>query len=141
HFIIQAAAILLLYFSQNSLLAIYIGMAAMGYGFSALWPAVFGFTEQYLGLTDRICSFYVFLVGGTCLITPFIMSTGFQANPVILIYSTGGFVLVSGILFVTVRIWIALDSPKNKPKSIENQPKMVNGMPLKEINGNIVAVK
>lgn len=116
HFVIQLISVGIFYINSDNETMIYIGMALMGYGFSAPWPAIFSFTEEYLGLTARICAFYTFLVGVTCLITPMILTNGFKNHPFVLIHITGALTLISCFLFAIVRFWIWKNQSKTSGK-------------------------
>lgn len=130
HFVIQLISVGIFYINSNNLTMIYIGMALMGYGFSAPWPAIFSFTEEYLGLTARICAFYTFLVGVTCLITPMVLTNGFKNHPFVLMHITGVLTLISCLLFAIVRFWIW----KNQSKTNRTVTRIV----LSDINVNNV---
>src|SRR5699024_5159298 len=56
----------------------------IGYGFSAMWPAMFAFTERHLRLTDRVCSLFSFLCGAVSLVIPLVLGQSFKSNPLIL---------------------------------------------------------
>jgi len=110
HYFIQTFSVGLLFFGRDNITLIYIGNAISGYGYSAIWPAMFAFTEQYLKLTDRICSFFSFLAGTMALVIPLVLGQIFMSYPLILLFLIAGFVLTSFTLFVIVRVWICLDA-------------------------------
>lgn len=109
HFALQLIGLLILYTGRHSLTMLYLGTATLGFGFSALYPAVFAFTQETIGLSERVCSMYAFLVGGTCLLTPLVLSQVFHSYPEVLMFISAGFITCSCTLFVVLRIWIALD--------------------------------
>ena len=145
HFLLQVAALTFFYaFCLDSRPLIYAGMAFLGYAFSAIWPAIFGFTEQHLGLTSRICSLYTFLVGVNGLITPLILSYGFRENPLVLVYITASCVVISATLFTTVRLWILQNNyaASKRGRRRSKVLKLDSGKKaLKDVNGNVVAGK
>ena len=84
--------------------------SALGYGMSAMWPALMAFTERHLRLSDQICSMYSFLSGICSLIIPMIMSQTLKARPLLLFYLCGLFTSISLVLFISVWIWILYSS-------------------------------
>ncbi|KAH9405926.1 hypothetical protein TYRP_014223 [Tyrophagus putrescentiae] len=119
HFALQLSSLAFLYTFRHSLPMIYVGTATLGWGFSALYPAVFAFTEETIGLTNHACSLYAFLVGFTCLLTPLVLSQVFHTYPVVLMLISGAFITCSCTLFIVARTWILLD--EKKVKLVENK--------------------
>ncbi|CAG2163524.1 unnamed protein product, partial [Oppiella nova] len=54
HFLIVIIGFILLFFSQNSLVVLRIANLVLGFGFSALFPAMFAFIKQYIDITNQI---------------------------------------------------------------------------------------
>ena len=130
HYLIQFGALGTLFWvttstminSDTSLTLIYAGSAALGFGFSAIFPGMFAFTEQNLGLTDRVGSFYVCLVGSVALVIPLMLSQLFHLKPHLVLMSiTGTFCMLSFVIFLVVRSWITLtQTDKNKSEKKKN---------------------
>lgn len=112
HYLICLASFGLLYLGSGSLLFIQLTTAALGFGFSALWPAWFSFTEKYLKLTDQVSSCFSFLFGVTSLIIPFVLGQLFEKYPVVLLIMEIAFLVISLVLFIVVKLWIASDLKK-----------------------------
>ncbi|KAH9395222.1 hypothetical protein TYRP_020981 [Tyrophagus putrescentiae] len=109
HYVVCLASFAFLYLGRNHLLLIYLGTAALGYGFSALWPAWFSFTEKYLKLTDKVSSCFSFLFGVTSLLIPFVMGQLFERYPIVLLIIEVAFLCFSLVLFAVIKLWIARD--------------------------------
>ena len=82
----------------------------LGYGMSAMWPALLAFSERHLHLSNQICSMYSFLSGICALIIPLIMGQTFKARPLLLFYLCGLYITISLVMFVIVWIWILYSS-------------------------------
>lgn len=109
HYLILIGSIVFLYLYQTNLNAIYLGNVLLGFGFSAIWPGLFGFTEHFLGLTDRVCTYFAFNAGTACLVIPLLLGSTFKAHPIVLLEAIFLFTVLSFVIFLSVRAWIALD--------------------------------
>ncbi|KAH9392164.1 hypothetical protein TYRP_005232, partial [Tyrophagus putrescentiae] len=114
HYVILLGSIAFLYLTQHNLNAIYAGNVVLGFGFSAIWPGLFGFTEHFLGLTARVCTLYAFCAGTACLVIPLLLGSTFKAHPIVLLEAIFVFTVVSFIIFSFVRIWILIDSRRER---------------------------
>lgn len=112
HYVIAAIGYFTLLFGRNSQSWLYAGSAIMGYGYSAMWPAILAFAEHHLRLSDRICSFYSFLTGLLSMTIPVILGMTFDQHPMILFLLVGIYMSISCSMFVGVRFWIYLNSNK-----------------------------
>lgn len=108
HYLIQIASMIGLFFGRNSETAIFLCTASLGLGFSAIWPGMFAFTETNLRLTDRICSLFVFLSGSIATVTPLILGQVFKSYPILLMYITTVYIIISMSLFLTAKYWNAI---------------------------------
>ena len=72
HFVIIIAAQTCLYFGRHNRTIIYITTVLLGYGFSAMWPAILAFTERHFKLSNRIGSLLFFFAGLATIFTPFL---------------------------------------------------------------------
>ncbi|OTF75103.1 hypothetical protein BLA29_002080 [Euroglyphus maynei] len=53
HYVIIIISLIWLNVTHYSEVSIYLGTAFLGYGFSAMWPAMVSFAEHHIGLTDQ----------------------------------------------------------------------------------------
>ena len=96
--------------------------SALGYGMSAMWPAVLAFTERHLRLSNQICSMYSFLSGICSLIIPLILGQTFNSRPLLLFYLCGIFISISLVIFVIALLWILSSSSSTKTTSSSSSP-------------------
>lgn len=116
HYGLIVSGLSLIYLGRHVHLAIYLGSGLLGYGFSAMQPAMMAFTERHLLLTDRVASFYAFIGAFFSLVTPLILGQLFHAFPLVLFLIEAAFYSVSITCFALLRIWIALT-----PRRIQQQ--------------------
>ncbi|KAI2805923.1 hypothetical protein BLOT_004933 [Blomia tropicalis] len=121
HFVIVIIAQSILFFGHDSPPLIYVGTVILGYGFSAMWPAILAFTDRYFRLSNRVGSLLFFFAGVFSLFTPFIVGPFLESNPLVLYAFEGFYILVSIILFIILRIWIGFHEPNEKSFSIFNK--------------------
>src|SRR5699024_7500786 len=74
HYTIIVGSLVLLYLGHSSHRLIYAGTVTIGYGFSAMWPAILDLTEGKLRLSPRITATYSFLVGLSALSMPLLLN-------------------------------------------------------------------
>lgn len=84
----------------------------LGYAFSAIWPAVFAFTERHFRLSHRVCSTYCFLAGLLSLSVPLVLGRTFQSMPMILFAIEVIFFSVMFAAYVFVNVLIYRDTGK-----------------------------
>lgn len=108
HFVFLISGWSLIYFFRTDLTMIYIGSAVLGYGFSAMVPAINAFTERHFKFSDTVASMYTCTCGATSLLIPFLLGVYFDENPLLLMYMVSGFIIISLTFFLLVRVWIAL---------------------------------
>lgn len=83
-----------------------------GYAFSAIWPAMFAFTERHLRLSHRVCSTYCFLAGLLSLTVPLVLGQTFQSTPMILFAIEVVFFSAMFAAFTLVNVLIYRDTGK-----------------------------
>ncbi|CAG2172181.1 unnamed protein product, partial [Oppiella nova] len=106
HFIVIGVALTVLYFGQTSERLIWFGNVIIGFGFSAVFPAIFAFAEQYIKVNDKISTVLVFSSASLALFTPFILGPFLENNAFILIEYEIVFFTASVLLFVVILfIW------------------------------------
>lgn len=136
HYVLLIGSIVFIYFGRDNLTMIYAGnvilgeffllsqkksiikffqcqKCILGFGFSAIWPGLFAFTEHFLHLTDRVCTVFAFFAGSACLIIPLVLGQVFHSYPIILIIVIGVFTIISFTLFLFVRVWIFFNEKMN----------------------------
>lgn len=106
HFLIIIAGHLVLLMGRHQVQYIYVGTVILGFGFSAMWPAILAFTDRYLALTNRVGSLLFFFAGVISLFTPFIIGRFLQATPLILFAFEGAYITTSLALFIVLRLLI-----------------------------------
>ncbi|KAH9395173.1 hypothetical protein TYRP_020929 [Tyrophagus putrescentiae] len=106
HFLIIIAGHLVLYTGRHQTEYIYAGTVVLGFGFSAMWPAILAFTDRYLALTNRVGSLLFFFAGVVSLFTPFIIGRFLQDTPLILFAFEGVYILAALVLFILLRLLI-----------------------------------
>jgi sugar phosphate permease len=60
HLLILVIAVTILFFGQNSLTFLWFAVLIIGFGFGPLFAAIFAFIEQYIEMTDRIGTIFLF---------------------------------------------------------------------------------
>lgn len=115
HYVLQLAALAVLFFGHShGLPLIYGGTALLGFGYSATWPGMFAFTEVHLVLTDRIGALFVALTAVIGVITPLVLGQTFKTAPIMLLYLTAAYSAVSFGLFLVLRFWVRADEQQQK---------------------------
>ena len=136
HFGIIITAITILFYGRDQLWYITMATGLLGYGFSAMWPAMFAFTERHLRLSDKVCSLYSFLSGAVSLVIPLVLAQSFRSHPLILFSLEAIFITISLILFILVKLWILIDNNNNNNNNIIVR----RGSVTSRNNGNISTV-
>ncbi|OTF70693.1 hypothetical protein BLA29_005916 [Euroglyphus maynei] len=104
HLVIIIAAQTCLYFGRHNLTIIYITTALLGFGFSAMWPAILAFTERHFKLSNRIGSLLFFFAGLATIFTPFLIARYLETWPEVLFVFEGSYLVASIILFISVKL-------------------------------------
>lgn len=104
HFVIIIVAQTCLYFGRHNRTIIYITTVLLGYGFSAMWPAILAFTERHFKLSNRIGSLLFFFAGLATIFTPFLIAKYLETWPEVLFVFEGSYLLASIILFISVKL-------------------------------------
>lgn len=102
HFFLITVALVVLYFGQTSDRLIWIGNVILGFGFSAVFPAIFAFAEQYIKVNDKISTILIFSSASLALFTPFILGPLLENNSFILLEFEIVFFSASVLLFVVI---------------------------------------
>lgn len=110
HLVTMAVGLGTLFLGRADQTFIIIGNALFGFGLSAMWPALFAFTERHLRLSDRVCSLYSFLAGFLSIMTPLILGSTFNAHPTALFLIEGINLTICAAAFITVKLWIERDN-------------------------------
>ncbi len=110
HYLLIAASLTLLFFGRTNLTVVYVGHAALGFGYSAMNAAFYSLTEQHLKLTEKVCSLYSFTGAGVALVMPLVLGQTLDHFPKVIWLLEGVLVGGSLALFVLVRFWILVDS-------------------------------
>ncbi|XP_054163819.1 major facilitator superfamily domain-containing protein 4B-like [Oppia nitens] len=102
HFIVIAVGLTTLYFGQSSVKFIWLGNVIIGFGFSAVFPAIFAFAEQYIKVNDTISTILIFSSASLTLFTPFILGPFLENSSFILLEFEIVFFSASVLLFVVI---------------------------------------
>jgi fucose permease len=82
-----------------------------GFGFSAMWPAIFAFAEEYIKLTNVIGTIFCFASGIFPIISPFVLGD-IQDHPIVFIFVEIFYLSLSLLLFI-IMLFIAKRSNKS----------------------------
>ena len=102
HFFLIFVALIILYVGQLSDRLIWMGNIVLGFGFSAVFPAIFAFAEQYIKINDKISTILIFSSASLTLVTPFILGPLLENNTFILLEFEIVFFSASVILFTII---------------------------------------
>ena len=116
HFLIMATGLSTLYFGQHNKSVIFGASAVLGYGFSAMWPAIFAFAEEHFRLTDRAYSSFTVLSGIISLTFPLVLGQTFRKSPIMLFLLEGSFLVIAFGVFAAVSTWIFVDRRRKSGK-------------------------
>ncbi|CAG2118202.1 unnamed protein product, partial [Medioppia subpectinata] len=85
HLIIIAVSFVVLQFSQMNMIRIWIVNAFIGYGFSAMYPLYYSFTDKHLTFTNKISS--IVSIASQCfpLMSPFLIGPLIEDHPHVLL--------------------------------------------------------
>lgn len=114
HYLLIAASLTLLFFGRTNLTVVYVGHAALGFGYSAMNAAFYSLTEEHLKLTEKVCSLYSFTGAGVALVMPLVLGQTLDHFPKVIWLLEGVLVGGSLALFVLVRFWILVDSRRRR---------------------------
>lgn len=114
HFLIMATGLSTLYFGQHNKSVIFGASAVLGYGFSAMWPAIFAFAEEHFRLTDRAYSSFTVLSGIISLTFPLVLGQTFRKRPIMLFLLEGSFLVIACGVFAAVSTWIFVDRRRRR---------------------------
>lgn len=107
----------LLALGHSQLPVLYGSNVLVGYGFSAVIPALYSFVQRHFGLDDRVCGLFSFASGAVSLAIPLALVLGdgeatFRENPLLLLYLQLIFIALSLVVFVILRLWIWLEKKR-----------------------------
>ena len=71
-----------------------------GFGFSAMWPAILAFGDQYIKMTNKIGTIFYLSSGVTNIATSFILGPYIETNPIIFILLEVFYFIASLSLFI-----------------------------------------
>ncbi|CAG2175392.1 unnamed protein product [Oppiella nova] len=98
-----------LYYGSHILALIWIGNIILGFGFSAMYPAIIALTAKHCKLTDTVSTVMVFSNGTVSAITPFIL------GPIIENYSYVFIELEIVYLIISTFVFLVIITVTNKP--------------------------
>lgn len=116
HLMISIMGIIVLIFAQNSTTFLWIANVMIGFGFSAMFPAIFAFIRQYIEMTDRIGTILTFSGGFFNLFSPFILGAFIEKFSVIFIIFELTYLLICSLLFCVI-LYVINNSLKYKKNS------------------------
>lgn len=96
-----------LYFGRLNRPMIYAGSALLGYGMSAMIAGLTAFSNRHLTLSNRVASLFSFTSGTVSMAIPVLIGQFLETAPIMLLYLAGGFIALSLVLFVLMRLWLA----------------------------------
>ena len=102
HFFLITVALVVLYIGQTSDRLIWIGNIILGFGFSAVFPAIFAFAEQNIKINDKISTILIFSSASLALFTPFILGPLLENNSFILLEFEIVFFSASVLMFAVI---------------------------------------
>lgn len=116
HFVIIATGLTTLFFGQHNKSIIFGASAVLGYGFSAMWPAIFAFAEEHFRLTDRAYSSFTVLSGIISLTFPLVLGQTFRKHPIALFFLESSFLVIAFGIFATISVWIFVGKRNSRRK-------------------------
>ena len=96
-----------LYFGRLNRPMIYAGSALLGYGMSAMIAGLTAFSNRHLTLSNRVASLFSFTSGTVSMAIPVLIGQFLETAPIMLLYLAAGFIALSLVLFVLMRLWLA----------------------------------
>jgi sugar phosphate permease len=102
HLIISIIAVIILAFAEYSITVLWVGNILIGFGFSALSPAIFAYIREYISLTDRIGAIFTFSCASLNSISPLILGSFIEENPIIFIICLFVFSSTTILLFIII---------------------------------------
>lgn len=110
HFATTIVSLVMLYFACNHSIVwlLYLSSGLIGFGFSAIWPGLFSWTERYLKLTDGVCSLFSFLSGILTLVTPILIGDHLKKEPIMLFYLSAISITIALIAFIATKVFVHL---------------------------------
>ncbi|XP_046914855.2 sodium-dependent glucose transporter 1A [Dermatophagoides farinae] len=106
HLILMILALTWLYFGRECRTMVYSATILLGYGYSAMWPAIIAFTERHLKLTDRASSLLFFASQLMTFIIPFMIGSHLTTTPLVLLIYEAISIAICFILFTIVNLLI-----------------------------------
>ncbi|KAH7641063.1 hypothetical protein HUG17_8532 [Dermatophagoides farinae] len=108
HLAMIVVALSLLYAGRQIRIIIYISNLILGYGFSAMWPAIIAFTERRFRLTDRASSLIFFFNELAVMFSPVLIGQYLTTEPLILLLVEAIYMAISIILFIVITMLVVL---------------------------------
>jgi len=99
HLSIVFTALFVLFFGQNSLIAVWIGAVIMSYGMSPIICSTYCFLAQYMDVKNRIGTVLLFSAESLNLFVPLILGTFIERFPQTFAYILFANVLLSSFVF------------------------------------------
>jgi len=120
HLSISIIGVVILIFAQNSITWIWIASATVGFGFSAMFPAIYSFLRQYIQMTDRIGTILTFSSGSLNLFSPFILGTFIEKHSIAFVIVEMTYLLISSFLFCII-LYIIRKTSKSSKMFLDNK--------------------
>ncbi len=102
HFLILITSLIILFLAKNSLNLLWTGSLMTSLGFSPIYPAVFAFISQYLHMTNRVGTVFIFSSSSLNLFLPYILGTFIEKNPIVFMLTIVTNLLISILLSVII---------------------------------------
>ncbi len=102
HFLIIITSIIILFFGQNSITLVWVGSLSLSFGYSPVYPSIFSYINQYLVITDRIGTIFVFSTATITMFAPFVLGTYIEKFAVVYIISIITTLSISILLFIII---------------------------------------
>ena len=104
HFVAIAASIVLLFFSFNNLLFLWVANIMIGFGLSICSPGFFAYFVQFFDITDRIGATLIASSGLVSAAVPILVGQIIEQDPKILLYIISVGIISVIILFAKINV-------------------------------------
>ncbi len=111
HFLIIITSIIILFFGQNSITLLWVGSLSLSFGYSSVYPSIFSFINQYLVITDRIGTIFVFSTTSLTMFAPYVLGTYIEKFSDVYIISMITTLSISILVFIII-LYIILKTKK-----------------------------
>lgn len=100
HLLLIFIALNILFLTEFSRHQLYVGSLLLSFGFSAIYPSIFGYISQYIDITDRIGTVFTIASGSLNLFVPFLIGLYIEEFTPIFLLSISFNLAISIFVFI-----------------------------------------